>query len=116
MRADETKRATLAEIAAARRRGRASRSARARRVEAVAPYLDDLYVVMVMTVEPGFGGQRFMAEPAAKIADAKRMLARRARARPVHVDGGVSADTARIRRRLGRRRVRCWLGALPARP
>ena len=51
---------------------------------------------MVMTVEPGFGGQHFMAEPAPKIAEARGMFARRGRTSAVHVDGGVSADTAGI--------------------
>jgi ribulose-phosphate 3-epimerase len=50
---------------------------------------------MVMTVEPGFGGQHFMPEPARKIAEAKRMLAGRSDTQ-VHVDGGVSADTADV--------------------
>ncbi len=90
----ETKRAALAEIQTARRQAGLAVSP-GTPVETVAPYLDDLSVILVMTVEPGFGGQRFMPEPAVKIADAKRMLAGRPGAQ-VHVDGGVSADTAQI--------------------
>jgi ribulose-phosphate 3-epimerase len=90
----ETKRATLLEIAAARRQPGLAVSP-GTPIEAVAPYVDELSVIMVMTVEPGFGGQRFMSDPAAKIADAKRMLAGRPGGQ-VHVDGGVSADTAHI--------------------
>jgi ribulose-phosphate 3-epimerase len=60
---------------------------------AVADFVEQLGIVMVMTVEPGFGGQHFMAEPAAKIAEARRMLGDRP-GTEVHVDGGVSADTA----------------------
>ena len=90
----DTKRAALAEIQAARRQAGLAVSP-ATPVEAVAPYLEQLSIIMVMTVEPGFGGQRLMPEPAAKIADAKRMLAGRPGAQ-VHVDGGVSADTAHI--------------------
>jgi ribulose-phosphate 3-epimerase len=62
---------------------------------AVRDYLDDLDLIMVMTVEPGFGGQHFMAEPAAKIAEARRMFEGRPDAQ-VHVDGGVSAATASV--------------------
>ena len=62
---------------------------------AVAPFLDQLGIVMVMTVEPGWGGQHFMPEPAAKIADARLMLGTRS-STWVHADGGVSAETAEI--------------------
>ncbi len=90
----ESKRETLREIAGARRQpGLAVSPATA--VEAVSEFLDDLSIVMVMTVEPGFGGQRFMEEPARKIADARQLLDGRPNAQ-VHVDGGVSADTASI--------------------
>ena len=88
----EIKRATLHEIAAARRQPGLAVSP-ATPIGAVEPYLDLLSIIMVMTVEPGFGGQRFMPEPAAKIADAKSMLAGQPGGQ-VHVDGGVSADTA----------------------
>ena len=61
----------------------------------LADYADDLALVIVMTVEPGFGGQHFMRGPATKIAEARRIF----RDRPaveVHVDGGVSSDTAEV--------------------
>jgi ribulose-phosphate 3-epimerase len=90
----EAKRETLREIARARRQPGLAISP-ATPTEAVSEYLDDLSIVMIMTVEPGFGGQRFMPEPAQKIAEAKRMLAGRPDTQ-VHVDGGVSADTADI--------------------
>ncbi len=90
--APDTQRATLAQIAAARRMpGLAVSPGTA--LGAVEPFLELLDIIMIMTVEPGFGGQRFMVEPAAKIADARRLLAGRPGAQ-VHVDGGVSADTA----------------------
>jgi ribulose-phosphate 3-epimerase len=86
------KRDTLRQIAGARRMpGLAVSPATATR--AVLPYLDDLSIIMVMTVEPGWGGQRFLTEQAPKIAEARKMLAGKPGAR-VHVDGGVSAETA----------------------
>jgi ribulose-phosphate 3-epimerase len=58
-------------------------------------YVDDLALLIVMTVEPGFGGQRFMPGPAAKIAEARRIFRNRPEVE-VHVDGGVSSETAEI--------------------
>jgi ribulose-phosphate 3-epimerase len=58
--------------------------------------LGELDVVMVMTVEPGFGGQRFMASVAHKVAAAQERLASAGRGGLVHVDGGVNRDTAHV--------------------
>ena len=52
-----------------------------------------LDIVLVMTVEPGFGGQAFMPGPAAKVRDAHGLLGPLG---SVHVDGGVKAETAGI--------------------
>ena len=63
---------------------------------ALDPYRDLLDIVLVMTVEPGFGGQAFMTD----IADAKLAAARAwldpAGASEVQVDGGGRAETAEI--------------------
>ena len=62
------------------------------------PYRDLIDIVMIMTVEPGFGGQKFMAEAAAKIAPAHDVFRDRPGEAPsrreVHVDGGVNRDSA----------------------
>jgi ribulose-phosphate 3-epimerase len=64
---------------------------------ALEPYRQLLDIVMVMTVEPGFGGQAFMAEVAkAKILAAREYLAHKLHGAEVHVDGGVSRDTAEL--------------------
>ena len=65
-------------------------------VAAVAPYLDSLDVIMIMTVEPGFGGQRFMADVAPKLTEAVGLFTAHGTAGAVHVDGGVSRDTAAV--------------------
>jgi ribulose-phosphate 3-epimerase len=65
-------------------------------VVAVAPWLDLLDLIMVMTVEPGWGGQGFLADAAAKIGTAQAMLSAAGRGGLVHVDGGVNRDTAAI--------------------
>jgi ribulose-phosphate 3-epimerase len=63
-------------------------------MSALEPYRDLLDIVMVMTVEPGFGGQSFMADVAtAKLPAARRYLDP-SRPGEVHVDGGVNRATA----------------------
>ena len=59
---------------------------------AVAPVLDMVDLVCVMTVNPGFGGQSFLSSQLPKIAELRRMIGDR----PIHleVDGGVDAATA----------------------
>jgi ribulose-phosphate 3-epimerase len=69
-------------------------------VKAVAPFVDELQIVMIMTVQPGRGGQRFLADRAPKIAEARKLLGKRP-GTFVHVDGGISADTADVVGRYG---------------
>jgi ribulose-phosphate 3-epimerase len=89
---DDDKRETLRRIAAGRR-GPGLAVSPDTPVDAVAPFVDDLAIVMIMTVYPGWGGQHFLADRAPKIAQAKALLGAR-RGTAVHVDGGVSSDTA----------------------
>lgn len=60
---------------------------------AVFPYLKDLDLVLVMTVEPGFGGQSFMADMLPKVLEIKAEAKRLGIDMPVEVDGGIGADT-----------------------
>ncbi len=64
--------------------------------ESVFPWLDKVDLVLVMTVEPGFGGQKFMADQMEKLAAIRREISRRGL--PVHleVDGGIDAATAPV--------------------
>ena len=60
--------------------------------EVVLPYLKDLDMVLVMTVEPGFGGQKFMEDCAKKV----EYIRRKSNDIIIQVDGGINAETARI--------------------
>jgi ribulose-phosphate 3-epimerase len=63
-------------------------------VEAVAHVLDLTDLIMVMTVNPGFGGQSFISSQLAKIAALRRMIDESGRDIILQVDGGVTEQTA----------------------
>ena len=62
--------------------------------EAVFPYLHLVDLVLVMTVEPGFGGQKFMADMMPKLAAIRAERDRLGLTVDLEVDGGVDKDTA----------------------
>ena len=71
-------------------------------ISALEPYAPLLDIVMIMTVEPGFGGQTFMREVLeAKAAPARALLAHKLFGGEVHVDGGVNRETAETVGTLG---------------
>jgi ribulose-phosphate 3-epimerase len=71
-------------------------------LSALAAYQELIDIVMVMTVEPGRGGQAFMADVAReKILAARDYLRHKAHGAEVHVDGGVNRETAELVGGLG---------------
>lgn len=67
-------------------------------VSAIKPYLDMVDLVLIMTVEPGFGGQKFMEDCADKIIEVKAYTNKDI---IVEVDGGVNAQTAQHCKKCG---------------
>lgn len=61
--------------------------------DALFPYLNELDMVLIMTVEPGFGGQKFMTDCAEKIPLIREKAPKKL---IIQVDGGINAETARI--------------------
>jgi len=61
-------------------------------VTAILPYLEELDQVLVMSVEPGFGGQSFIPSSLDKIAELKSLLAERELATWLQVDGGITSE------------------------
>jgi ribulose-phosphate 3-epimerase len=64
-------------------------------VEAVDNVLGDLDLVLVMSVNPGFGGQSFIASQLAKIAALRQRIDAAQRKIELEVDGGINAETAK---------------------
>ena len=64
--------------------------------EAIAPYLEMVDLVLVMTVEPGFGGQKFMADMMPKLKQLRQMLDKVNPSCHLEVDGGVDAVTGEV--------------------
>ena len=64
--------------------------------EAIAPYLDKVELVLVMTVEPGFGGQKFMEHMMPKLKQLRTMLDQVNPSCHLEVDGGVDLTTAEV--------------------
>ena len=62
--------------------------------EAVLPYIDEVELILVMTVEPGFGGQKFMADQMKKLGAVRGLIDTMNPQCELEVDGGIDPDTA----------------------
>jgi ribulose-phosphate 3-epimerase len=69
--------------------------------EAVVPYLDQIDVLLVMTVVPGFGGQPFMPETMPKVRAAAEARERLGLSYRIEVDGGINVQTSIMAREHG---------------
>lgn len=70
-------------------------------IETVYPYLDKLSMVLVMTVEPGFGGQSFMEDMMPKVSAVKAEIERKGLDVDIQVDGGINKDTISVAAKAG---------------
>ena len=62
-------------------------------IEPYLPTLDDFDLVLIMSVEPGFGGQKFMPDQLDKVRALRHEITTRGLATLIEIDGGISADT-----------------------
>lgn len=69
--------------------------------EAVLPYLELVDLILVMTVEPGFGGQSFMQDMLPKIETIRGWIDRRNPSCELEVDGGIDRATATLAKKAG---------------
>ena len=63
--------------------------------EDLKPYLDNIDQIIIMTVEPGFGGQKFMDDQLSKIAQLKKYLVDNQYQIDLEIDGGVNFETGK---------------------
>ena len=74
-------------------------------VSAVEPVIDDVDLLLVMSVNPGFGGQSFIAGQLAKVRALRARIDAAGRDIDLEIDGGITVDTAAAARGGGRRRA-----------
>ena len=63
-------------------------------VSAIVPYLNELDLVLIMSVEPGFGGQSFIEGSTEKVAELRREMDRCGSQAMIEIDGGITLDNA----------------------
>ena len=69
--------------------------------EKVEPFLDQIDLLLVMTVNPGFGGQAFIPEMMEKVSAARQIRDEKGLDFHIEVDGGIGPDTARVATEAG---------------
>lgn len=64
-------------------------------VSEIVPYLEDVDMVLVMTVEPGFGGQKFMPDKMEKVTELVKIREQKNLSFDIEIDGGVNRDNVK---------------------
>jgi len=68
---------------------------------AVAPFLEMCDLLLIMSVNPGLGGQGFIPEVLEKVEAARKLIDSRGLPADIEIDGGITPDSARLARRAG---------------
>lgn len=71
------------------------------KIEEIYPFLFDIDLILIMTVEPGFGGQEFILNIMEKVKKLKQELNKRNLKTLIEVDGGINEETAKIAGKFG---------------
>lgn len=69
--------------------------------ESIFPYLELIDMVLIMTVEPGFGGQTFMYDMMEKVRSIKKEIDAKSLSVDIQVDGGINGETIKIANKSG---------------
>ncbi|MDE6554496.1 MAG: ribulose-phosphate 3-epimerase [Lactobacillus sp.] len=70
-------------------------------VEEIKPFLKDLDQVLLMTVKPGFGGQKFEEKSVERLVELKNLIKSEGLNLPIEVDGGINHETFKLARNAG---------------
>lgn len=70
-------------------------------VRAIIPYINDVALVLVMTVEPGFGGQSFMVDMMEKVRELVKIRKENGLHFLIEIDGGVNGETIHFAKEAG---------------
>lgn len=70
-------------------------------VEELRPYLEFVDVVLIMTVEPGFGGQKYLENCTEKIVETRKMIRKAGLDVQIEIDGGVTLENVKVPARAG---------------
>ena len=65
-------------------------------VSALEPYLELVDMVLIMTVEPGFGGQKYMESCTEKVVQTRKMITEKGLSVDIQVDGGINRETLKV--------------------
>jgi ribulose-phosphate 3-epimerase len=71
------------------------------KLETLYPYLDQVDLVLIMSVEPGFGGQKFMEDQLDKVKELVRLRTLYNYSYLIEIDGGINGDTATLAKAAG---------------
>tara|TARA_B100000886_G_scaffold317472_1_gene256781 strand:- start:2586 stop:3248 length:663 start_codon:yes stop_codon:yes gene_type:complete len=70
-------------------------------IELIEDYLDQIDLILVMSVEPGFGGQKFMPEIVSKLKDIKKIVDGKKLDIDIEIDGGINFENSKIAKDAG---------------
>lgn len=70
-------------------------------VSAVEPYVEKLDMILIMTVEPGFGGQKYIESSTEKIRQMRQIVREHGLETDIQVDGGITADNVSVVKEAG---------------
>ena len=70
-------------------------------IEKIEKYLDKVDLVLVMSVEPGFGGQKFMPEVLTKVKDLKKIAVNKSYNIDIEIDGGINFQNSNTAKEAG---------------
>ena len=70
-------------------------------IKLIENYLDQIDLILVMSVEPGFGGQKFMPEVVSKLRDLKKIVEEKKLNIDIEIDGGINIENSKIAKDAG---------------